>query len=280
MALAGRQSLLAAYEGERLQGVGYLPTVRRLPERELLARAVVVERLAATQAPEQARMAGPYSLPPGRYHVRVWRRDTVGGRGGVWVRFDQGPGVLAEMPVTAANPAVMALDLPVEVSRLWVGTDDEVTWRSVTAIEIAPLTITPRAERATVPRFWSMDKIGGQPGRFALFMDRRTWSEPGGYWVRGESRGEVWLSPAGAREMLVRVQNGAAAGRVTVSTPGRDDELSLGSWETRELAVSLSGRELLVPLVVSAGNGFRPAAVDPESTDIRFLCCWLTVGFR
>ena len=48
----------------------------------------------------------------------------------------------------------------------------------------------------------------------------------------------------------------------------------------RRFRVPLEGGEVLVPITITAANGFRPAMVDPTSRDERWLGCFVRLSFE
>ena len=274
----GRQSLLQAYDADRLRAVSYDGGLGILGSGELFGRATLVARPQAAGL-DRGRFAGPFDLAPGRYEVRVSSAGAPEGAS-IWVRYDVGPGRLGEVALVTGRPALLNLDLPVRVNPVWIGTDDEATANAISRVDIVATAPVPRSDRTIVSRFWAMDAVRDTPGRYALFMDQHTFSEPGSYWVRGGRTGRVLVSPAGARELAIRIQNGATAGRVTLATSGVTDAMELSSWEAREVRVPLTGDEPVVPVVVGAEQGFRPSEVDPSSRDTRWLGAQVTLSLR
>ena len=264
----GRQHLLAGYD-RSLVPVIQRSSVRTLPETELLKRATLVERVSVTRT-DQGRVAGPFDLPPGRYEVRIWTK-VAADDASLWIKFNEGPGILEQRVAGGENPVVMTLDLPVRLGYVWVGASDEATARKVTRVEVEPLVLIPQDARPDTPRVYAVSALERGAGRYLFFLDRYTYPEPGAFWVHGERAGRVLVSPGGAREIELFLGNGATPGQVTVSAPGVDETLSLGAWETRTVQVPLGGTELLIPVTIGADHGFRPREVDPTSADPRWL---------
>ena len=95
--------------------------------------------------------------------------------------------------------------------------------------------------------------------------------EPDGFWVRGGRSASMLVSPNGASQLRVTLQNGAEAGPVTVEIDGTREVLDLDRGETHEFRLSLTGREFTVPLRIEPFNGFRPSERNPETPDTRWL---------
>ena len=278
----GQQGAIAAFDGDRLSAYAYRGR-RLLNPTELLARATIVEHISADRPEPDSglpqvvggRFAGPYNLPVGRYNVRVWfDKDVVrspAARDEVWVAYHRGPGVLSRSPVTSRGPSEMTLDLPVTFDPLWVGASSEPVARAVTRVEIEPVSVVPRTSRRVIANVRQARVLADVPGRYAVYVDDNVYMEPAGFWVRGGRSASMHVSPHGASELRVTLRNGAAAGPVTVEINGTREVLELDRGETHEVRVSLSGRELTVPLRFETVNGFRPSERNPESTDTRWL---------
>ena len=282
----GRLGALATFDGEDLSAYAYRDR-RRLDAAGLLARTTVVAYPEVGRpAPDpgrpqvvRGRFFGPYALPPGQYRVRVWfdeklTRDHAPGDE-VWVAYHRGPGVLGRSPVTPIGPSEIALDLPVTFDPLWVGASSEPVALAVTRVEIQPLSVVPRSRRQPLDDIRQATVLADVPGRLAIHLDDNVYSEPAGFWVRGGRAASLQVSPNGASLLRVAIRNGAAPGPVTIEIDGRREVLELGSGETHEVTVPLTGRELTVPLTFEPVNGFRPSERNPESRDTRWLGCWV-----
>ena len=62
---------------------------------------------------------------------------------------------------------------------------------------------------------------------------------------------------------------------VTLTIDGVDRTLSLKAWETTRVRIPVPRDGAIVPVAVGAGSGFRPADVNPTSSDRRWLGCRL-----
>ena len=272
----GQQGLIGAYDGNQLRAFVYTEG-RTVGVTNVYQRARIVQPLSDARVSD--RVSGPYALPPGRYQVRVYFESTPRSDGEVWIGYDRGPGVLVRHTVET-NPVVMTLDLPVALDPVWVGTSTEDTAWAVSSVEVIPEHVVPRGARVDVGRIMFSEGLGGDPGRYVFYLDSNVWVEPDGFWVRGGAPASLLVSPAGTATVVVTIRNGGSAGPVTVELAGRRETLSLDAWEIQELRVPVTGQELLVPLTISPTNGFRPAEVDPESRDRRWLGCWVRLALE
>ena len=295
----GQQSVIAAFDGERLLAYSYGDR-RVLGETELFARATISQP-AASRRPEpdpgqpqiqRGRVFGPYALPAGRYRVRVSVDPTMLPIGGgssdgdadadlyddpyddVWIAYHRGPNVLSRTSVGASGVADMTLDLPVTFDPLWIGASSEALARAITHVRIEPESVEPRTGRPSIANIRQSEILADTPGRYAIHVDDNVYPElTNGFWVRGGRSASVHVSPNGASMLRVTIQNGAVPGPVTVEVDGTLEVLELRRGETREYRVPLTGNEVTVPLRFEPINGFRPSERNPESADTRWLGC-------
>ena len=163
----GRQRLLAAYPGERLEAFAY-DTGAWVGDAALFQRSAIETQLAGVEEVDPTRLAGPFDLPPGRYDVQVSfaGSETRDGH----VRLSHGRmGVLARADGRLGNPEVVPLDLPVGLDDVWVAVEDVEVAAAVTGIVITPKSVVPRHARRAVGPIWSVQSIGDRDGAF-LFL--------------------------------------------------------------------------------------------------------------
>ena len=293
----GQQSMIAAFDGERLLAYSYRDR-RLLGATDLFARATISQP-AASHRPDpdpgqpqilRGRVFGPYALPAGRYRVRVTVDPTAhpigrSGRSGrsndddadhdndVWVAHHRGPGVISQVTVSASGLGEMTLDLPVTLDPLWVGASSEPLARAITHVQIEPESVEPRTGRPSIANIRQSEILADTPGRYTIHVDDNTYHEPAGFWVRGGRSASLHVSPNGASMLRVKVRNGAVPGPVAVEVNGIREVLELDRGETHEYRVPLTGQEVTVPLTFEPINGFRPSERNPESADTRWLGC-------
>ena len=147
-------------------------------------------------------------------------------------------------------------------------------------MEIVPEHVVPRSARPDPPNIWFAERIGDEAGRYVFHLDDHSWVEPGGFWVRGGRAASILVSPDGASVLFVTIQNGAEPGPVTVEFAGRRERVTLDGWAERRFRIPLGGDEGLVPITITAANGFRPIIVDPTSRDERWLGCFVRLSFE
>lgn len=279
----GRLGAIAAFDGDRLLAYSYSKR-RPLTDAELFARASISLRPVGHRPQpdsrrrqiESGRVVGPYALPAGRYRVRVSvdpALTALGAQGEVWVAYHRGPGVLSRRSVTSSGPIEMTLDLPVNFDPLWIGASSEPLASAITQVEIDPVSVLPRTGHPSIANIRQVEVLADVPGQYAIHVDDNVFVERDGFWVRGGRSAALHVSPNGASQLRVTIRNGAARGPVTLEIDGTREVLELGSGETHEVSLALTGRELTVPLTIEPINGFRPSERNPESRDTRWLGC-------
>ena len=283
----GQQSLIAAYDGPRQVIYGYRDR-SVLSEGDLFERATIaappmepLPRWDGRPTMEQGRVAGPYSLPAGRYIARVWLNDAPrGGFGGndeVWVAFHRGPHPLGRASVARANPVEIALDLPVTFDPVWVGATNESVADAISHIQIEPVSVIPRTGRPTIANIRQVAPVNDVAGRYVIHVDDNIFTESDGFWVKGGEVASLHLTPGDADVLRVSVRNGATPGPVILDVDGRREFAELGPHEQHEFTVALTGSKPHVPLTIEPVNGFRPSEQNAESRDHRWLGCRVTL---
>ena len=283
----GQQSLVEAFDGTRLIAYSYRER-SVLSDADLFRHAKMMVPLGERLPPdfavpplERGRVAGPYALPAGRYVVRVWldemARRKFGATDAVWVAYHRGPGVLGRRSVADLNPVEIVLDLPVTFDRVWVGATSEPTAGAISQIQIEPVVVAPQTGRPTISNIRHVEMIDDVPGRYVIRVDDNIFSELDGFWVRGGRSASLYVAPGDASALRITVRNGATPGPVVLDIGGRHETIELGSHQRREITVPLTGKGLEGPVTIEAVNGFRPSEHNPETRDIRWLGCWVTL---
>ena len=281
----GQSSLIRAYDGDRLHAFDYQRR-RMLSDAGVLRLARAVPPLDDVQwfrgnlPVPKGMIAGPFVLASGRYTVRVNFSSAPSTEGEIWVVYHRGPGVLARHPVGSGTAGVMTIDLPITLDPVWIGTSTEAAAQAISAVEIVPEYVLPRSARPKPSTIRFAERIGDEAGRHAFHLDNHIYVEPGGFWVRGGRAASILVSPDGASGLFVTIQNGAETGPVTVEIAGCRERVTLDGWEERRFRIPLGGDEVLVPITITAANGFRPDMVDPASRDERWLGCFVRLSFE
>jgi hypothetical protein len=100
--------------------------------------------------------------------------------------------------------------------------------------------------------------------------------EPPGLWIRGHDSADLVVSPDAGAQARLFLRNNPKANRVNLVIGKRRETLDLGPGEERVVELPVEdGRA--VRLRVESTASFRPADVDPASTDHRALGCWIEI---
>jgi hypothetical protein len=204
------------------------------------------------------------SLPAGGYRIKV-RAQAASGLLLIGVGCDQFS--LVTQPLTAPPPAVDVY-LPADIRRLIVRGDEEAR-QSVRGLTIEPLMIQPAGSRlAGVPV-----RHGVRYGtNAAFFLDDALYAEPESFWVGGARTGSLVLQsgePRPTATLLLR--NAPVHNRLTIRAGGWQDEYQLAPGEERRVQVPLDTARGGTLLTFTSSSGFRPADVDANSRDARYL---------
>ena len=78
--------------------------------------------------------------------------------------------------------------------------------------------------------------------------------------------------------MTLTLSTGPNSGEVTVESPAGSHRVTMTANEEQRLAVALPAGARLVPLTIQSSVMFRPAEVNPSSTDMRGLGCQVRIA--
>jgi hypothetical protein len=134
--------------------------------------------------------------------------------------------------------------------------------------EILPsLTLAPNA----VPR----DSVKRYGPALVVLLDGDAYMEPQGAWIPGNSSARFLLDHAAGQAVRLFVRNAPVANRVTLSSEGWREALTLAPREERLIEVPASGARTL--LEVASATGARPSDVEPGNDDRRLLGVWIEI---
>lgn len=269
---------------------GQLALLRRLgTERDELTFSLPgVHRVAAADVPPMLRLeprpstapggAGPNdrplyqvaSVPAGRYRLRP---RGAGAAGWLMIGIGRDQFSLRSGPL-AAPPEPIDLDFPVDVRAIVVRGDEQAR-RTIRALTIEPIAIVPPAARLA-------DEYARRAVRYGtttvFFLDERAFSEPDAFWVGGERSARAVVQPDAARPAVtLLLRNAPVDNRVVIQSGHWREEMRLDPGEERRVQLPIDTQRGAALVTISAAAGFRPAAVDPNSRDVRFLGVWVKV---
>ena len=147
-ATRGALAMLDAFDPVRRRAYDYQARAKLAEDGWLRRSTTVFEREAGSDPDPIGRMTDSLSLPPGRYEMRMWFQGDRPHDGALQAAVGLGEGrVLRQVDGPLANPAVLALDLPVPVPSLWVLLTDAASARAARRLEIRPLSLVPAGDR-------------------------------------------------------------------------------------------------------------------------------------
>jgi len=274
----GRLALMTAYDPDRLRALDYRTMAKLDPPALLRASALAIPPPPDDEIDALGRIAGPLALPPGKFEGRVWFQGQRTQDGDLVLSVRRGD-VLARAGGPLPNPATLLFDLPVQVG-VRLGLSEHSSARAVQQVEIVPISIVSRSRRLNLqPR--AIEAIEGHPGAAIVYADDETYPEGGVFWTRAANRGEVVAVPAGASQLVLTLHVGPIGrGIVALTVAGRNLDAEMGPDETRQVVVDVPPGAALVPIAARAPGFFRPASVDPKSTDTRALGVQVRVEVR
>ena len=253
------------------------------PVRKVDAAAVLPEvrlgvRPAQRTDPQPIRVLhnGRFSLPAGTYNIDVTFGDRVPSRPTPF-----------SMQVGRIGPPLQTWTLQPSPggtwrTSLWLALDAGfVGFRGPLEMEraIASITITPTAvtDVGARPRVGEVLSAASYAGVMCYFHQEQMYPEPAGFWTVGRQAAvTVAVPPGRTAPVVLRIHSGAQANHATISTFGwrRHYALVPGQAADVELPVVAGG---VIPLTISTDSTFSPRAIDPASTDARFLGIWVEI---
>lgn len=274
----GRLALIEAFDPRLLRAFDYSRTAKVVPHEWLGAATVAFDHDPMRPADPIGRITGPLSLPPGLYEVKVWFQGQRPRDGHLQIALGRGH-VLARADGPLPNPATLTFDMPLQIPTFWVQLTERSAAQAVTRVELTPMSVVPRSERRSLD-VRAVESIVARSNAYIVYVDRYTFPENGVFWTRGTGRGEILVVPAGASQIALTLHVGPNAGPVRITVGDAVHEVPMAPNETRLLVVDAPAGASWVPITVEASAAFRPADVDPQSSDTRELGCQVRVELR
>lgn len=272
----GAIDVLWRFDGSRFRTLDYETMGRTPPERFVALTTVPVtapaDRTAATI------VSDPVTLPAGAYDAVVWF-DEARPRTGDIIVADPPHAVFGRLEGALPSPSRVAFEMPVAARRLTVTVADAAIASKVTRVEIVPRGVVPPGLREPRP-VRALEPIPGWDRAFVGYTDEHAYPEGGIFWTRGTAETMVLVAPGGATRITLTLSTGPVSGPVTLSVAGQLTTVNMVGG--RDLAVSfdLPAGVRIVPLSVASAVMFRPAEVDPSSTDRRGLGCQVRISLE
>jgi hypothetical protein len=272
----GDLDVLWRFDGRRFRTLDYTTLRRAAPDRVRDLTTIVFEAPAPAMR-ETTYVVGPLSVPPGRYDAVI--QFTNGGGAEADARVMTAPATtFAHATGLLANPTRLPFDLPVGVRRLTIQVSGAQLMQPPT-VTLVPTAIVPASARDE-ERVRTVEQVAGRPGAYLVYTDEHAYPENGVFWSRGTSATRVLIAPAGAARMTLTLSSGPMNGVVALTMAGRPTTVQMRAGEIQVVSFDLLPAQRLVPLTVQSSVMFRPAEVDPRSTDMRGLGCQVRVALE
>jgi hypothetical protein len=273
----GDLDVLWRFDGNRFRTLDYQTLTRTSPERFRELTTIEINA-QPSEVSDAGYTAGPLSLPPGTFDARVWFSGAAARDGEVLVAalpratFGRRSGSLT-------NPTSIPFELPVAIRRLSVRVADRRVAESVSRFEIVPVAVVPALERHDIP-VRSIESLDARTGAYLIYTDEHAYPEGPVFWSRGTAETRLWVAPAGASKMLLKLSTGPKSGAVTLTVDGQAKTVVMQGGEVKDLAFDLPSGRQIVPLTVQSTVMFRPAEADAKSTDMRGLGCQVRIDLE
>jgi hypothetical protein len=274
-ATRGRFALMQAFDPSRLRAFDYAGVSRMSPAQWLEQSALAID--LDPSRPADGYVGPPLTLAPGQYDVKVWFQGNRALDGDLLVTFDRAQ-ILKRVTAPLANPTTFTIDLPVAVPLVWIQVTDHATAQQAARLEVTPTNIIAASQRPA-EEVHAVDAVPGQEDAYLVYTDAGTFPEGGVFWTNGTRTGRVLVVPAHGREIRLTLHLGPVGGtvRVTAGREPRREDVVIEPEGTRTIAIAVGDGTRFVPVTVQAPVSFRPAEVDPSSSDTRDLGCQVRV---
>jgi hypothetical protein len=273
----GDLDVLWRFDGNRFRTLDYESLKRTTPERfrELTTIEVAAE---PTQVTDAGYTAGPFSLPPGAFEARLSFAGVETREGTVLVS-SLPSATFAHRGGPLSNPMSIPFELPVAIRRLTIRVAERRVADSVRKLEIVPVAVVPALERQNIP-VRSIESLDVRAGAYLIYTDEHAYPEGPVFWSRGTAETTVWVAPAGASKLTLKLSTGPKAGSVTVSVAGKSKTVAMPGERVQDVVFDLPPGGQLIPLSVQSSVMFRPGEMNPTSNDMRGLGCQVRIGLE
>ena len=273
----GDLDVLWRFDGNRFRTLDYESLSRTTPDRlrELTTIEVTPQ---ADQIVDAGYTAGPFTLPPGSFETRVWFGEGAPSDGEVIVAALP-RATFARVSGALARPTAVPFTLPVAIRRLTIRVPGRHIAESVRKLDIVPVAVVPALARQDIP-VRSIESLDVRNGAYLGYTDEHAYPEGPVFWSRGTAQTTVWVAPAGASKMTLKLATGPKSGYVTISVAGTAKTIAMLGEEVKDAVFDLPAGRSLVPVTVQSTVMFRPAETNPQSTDMRGLGCQVRIGLE
>ena len=163
------------------------------------------------------------------------------------------------------------LDLPVDVRSI------SIRGQASPPRSFADIWLEPVSLRAARPGMSGHATSARRYGDALVYgIGENIYLEPPGMWAAAEADAELVIqSPEGAAVQKMLVRAGPVRTTIRLAAGSWQQALDLEPGETRDVEIPVVPGGTL--LRVHADQGFRPADIDPRSTDSRYLGVWMEI---
>ena len=277
IAQRGDLDVLWRFDGNRFRTLDYETLTRIGPERFRELTTIEVGAQGA-QVAAAGYTAGPLTLPPGAFEARLWFANADPRDGEVLVSALP-RATFARQAGPLSNPTSIRFELPVAIRRLTIRVPDRRVGEAVSKLEIVPVAVVPALEREDIS-VRSIESLDVRAGAYLIYTDEHVYPEGPVFWSRGTAETTVWVAPAGASKMTLKLATGPQSGSVTVSVAGNTKTVLMAGKEIQDVSFDLPPGRQLVRLSVQSSVMFRPAETDAASNDRRGLGCQVRIGLE
>jgi hypothetical protein len=273
----GRYDLLESFDPDARRGFDYRQ--RRLqkltPEQWIDATPLTFRLDPGEPRDSQGRLTEGLSLPPGTYEIDVLFDDSTPREGDVLASLGGGS-ALARTSGPLPSLARLTLSMPVAAPEIWVQMSHAASAAAARRVDVIPTRVVPRSARPDV-QVRRVEAIAGQPGAYIAYVDDNAFPEGGVFWTRGTQAADVLVATGGAPAVNLTLHAGPMKGAVRLTIDGRPQHVPLDAGVPRVVSIPVPPGTEVVSLNVQSPAAFRPADVDPRSTDTRWLGCQVRV---
>ena len=225
---------------------------------------------------------GRFSLPAGRYRVRVrWGgRDPLPASSGAALDLQVGRigPPYQRWTVSPAPGASWDAEfwLPVDAGFVGFRGTPELE-RSIDELRIEPIDVVDAGARTPTPQVLAAAAYGDL---VVLFHDERMYPESRGFWTAGGRLVRLTIAcPGGCRDgVTLRAHSGLRPNQLRLATHGWSQTLELQDETLVPVYVPPVAGGGAIALDVEAATGFVPIEVDPALRDRRNLGAWIEVA--
>jgi hypothetical protein len=275
VARRGVMDLLWRYDARRHRPFDY-SQLRRIDQTQMLAAStLVVDRRHFTAGPPQRLLAGPFTLPPGAYEMRI---SLAGDEGGEFVVSSSERAIFARRE-KMGNPVLVPFQLPVSVGRVMLSASTPQLANAVVRTEVVPTAVVPPGDRE-IAGVRAIESLPQHPGAYVVYLNEHAYPEGGVFWTRGTGDAAVVVAASGVRRLRLTVHSGPRDDEATITVVGVTRTVRTIAGQATEMTFDVPAGLQFIPITVHSSSFFRPIELDPASGDNRGLGCHVQIDLE